>query len=82
MSRKVPSCPICGYNNNAGYTWRKYVKEGIYECMWCNSMFLEELLDFGTDECDHEWIKTGLRKSWCKKCDSTGYFNIAIGDYE
>lgn len=24
--------------------------------------------------CQHEWVQTGMNKTWCRHCDSDGYF--------
>jgi len=31
---------------------------------------------------DHNFIDTGMKKSWCKKCDKEGIFNSSKGIYE
>lgn len=24
--------------------------------------------------CNHEWVKTGMNRTWCSQCDSDGYW--------
>ena len=26
--------------------------------------------------CDHEWTQTGMKLTWCKKCDAEGYYHM------
>jgi len=38
------------------------------------------IVGFGV--CDHNFIDTGMKKSWCKHCDKEGIFNTNKGTYE
>lgn len=27
------------------------------------------------NQCKHQWVDTGLKKTWCKHCDTEGYYD-------
>lgn len=44
-----------------------------------NPKQLQFKLNYG---CQHEWVDTGMRRSWCKHCDQDGVLNMETGTYE
>lgn len=57
---------------------QKVLEEGM-------NWFLKNYNKYGDDDYpnekkpskyDHEWINTGLRKTWCKHCKAEGYYEM------
>lgn len=73
---------IYSFGVSEGATW---TAEGVYSTLFGTSEFdlVEEVQDFGTAPCrfTHQFVDTGMSRSWCSVCNVDGYFNFRANAY-
>jgi hypothetical protein len=94
MAKHPFPCPSCGLGSiDNGFqevdpVWKISRTSGIAQCLDCGFITDEEIVKKKSEPSypsycfDHKWIQTGMKVSWCSKCDAEGVYSFENGRYE